>query len=375
MVADGEFRFSGDSGFRQKVVLAILSHRVIRFKNVGSDEDNLGLKSYQISFLKLLEKLSNGLFIEINHSGSGVTIKPGVLVGGRVEHDCDCERAIGYYLEALIPLALFSKHPMVLTLRGVTNSNADISVDLLRTVMLPFLAHFGVSDEPSLKIKARGSPPLGGGSVEVRLPNLRQLKSVSLQDPGRIKKIRGIAYSTRVSPQMANRTIDGAKELLVRYIPDVYIYTDVYKGVDSGKSPGYGLSLVAESSTNVLCTTEVCFEAASELNGGQFAFEVPESLGKYASYSLLLEIHRGGCVPTCCQWLAFLLIALGPEDVSTLRVSSLSEFTIGYLRDIKKFLGVQFKIKTETARGKDGDEILAVTGVGAGYVNVSKQAK
>ena len=43
------------------------------------------------------------------------------------------------------------------------------------------------------------------------------------------------SYSTRVSPQFANRMVDAARSVLNRYIPDIYLYTDVYKGEDSGK--------------------------------------------------------------------------------------------------------------------------------------------
>lgn len=43
------------------------------------------------------------------------------------------------------------------------------------------------------------------------------------------------SHSVRVSPQLSNRLVASARSVLNRYIPDVYIYTDVYKGEDSGK--------------------------------------------------------------------------------------------------------------------------------------------
>ena len=45
-----------------------------------------------------------------------------------MEHDCNDERGIGYYLEGVMALAPFSKVPFHLTLRGVTNNNKDPSV-------------------------------------------------------------------------------------------------------------------------------------------------------------------------------------------------------------------------------------------------------
>jgi len=43
------------------------------------------------------------------------------------------------------------------------------------------------------------------------------------------------SYSTRVSPQFANRMVEAARSILNRYVPDIYLYTDVYKGEESGK--------------------------------------------------------------------------------------------------------------------------------------------
>ena len=45
----------------------------------------------------------------------------------------------------------------------------------------------------------------------------------------------GCRYSVRVSPQMANRIVDSARSILNKFIPDIYIYTDHVKGVNSGK--------------------------------------------------------------------------------------------------------------------------------------------
>ncbi len=34
---------------------------------------------------------------------------------------------------------------------------------------------------------------------------------------------------------MANRMVDAARSILNKYLPDVYIYTDVVKGSDAGR--------------------------------------------------------------------------------------------------------------------------------------------
>ena len=41
-------------------------------------------------------------------------------------------------------------------------------------------------------------------------------------------------YAMRVSPSLANRLIETAKGLLLKFLPDVYIYVDHQKGQNAG---------------------------------------------------------------------------------------------------------------------------------------------
>jgi hypothetical protein len=160
-------------------------------------------------------------------------------------------------------------------------------------------------------------------------------------DAGLVKRVRGVAYATRVSPQTANRMVECARGLLNRCLPDVFIYTDHYRGAESGmyvpplpgvpsvcvcvcvcgclcvcvcmsacvhvcrweylyvsqcrsfslpfsfclcvsRSPGFGLSLVAESTTGVLLHCE-SYAAAGE---------TPEDVGRRAAKGLIREISK-----------------------------------------------------------------------------------
>ena len=117
--------------------------------------------------------------------------------------------------------------------------------------------------------------------------------------------------------------IEASRSVLNRYIPDIYLYSDVYKGEDSGKyardafhslqilitcrsrSPGYALSLLAESTTGSLH----CAEAVSQPG------VTPEDIALLASRALLAEVQRGGCVDRQHQTLVLLMMVLGSEDV------------------------------------------------------------
>lgn len=122
--------------------------------NVADSSFVRSTADYEISFLRLLDKLTNGSSVEINHSGTALMFKPGLLsVRRKLEHDCGVTRSIGYYLESVIMLAPFAKNAIHLVLKGITNDTLDPSVDVLRTVTLPLLKKFGLDEGLELKVR------------------------------------------------------------------------------------------------------------------------------------------------------------------------------------------------------------------------------
>jgi RNA 3'-terminal phosphate cyclase len=76
------------------------------------------------------------------------------------------------------------------------------------------------------------------------------------------------------------------------------------------RSPGYALTLLAESTTSAI----YCAEAISE------AGIAPEEIGLKATRALLSEIEKGGCVDQRHQTLVLLMMVLGSEDVGRCRM-------------------------------------------------------
>ncbi|KAJ9102837.1 hypothetical protein QFC19_004565 [Naganishia cerealis] len=302
--------YRGHQWLRQRVVLSVLSGKSVKIEGIRADEVEIGLR------------------------------------GGTFTHTCPTSRGIGYFLEPLVVLGCFGKRAMEVTLDGITGEEGrDLSVDMIRTVTLPHLHLFGIEDGLELQIKKRGSAPLGGGRVVFRCPVVKSVKTLNFTSPGKIKRIRGISWSTRVSPQFANRMVDAARGVLNRYIPDIYLYTDVYKGEDSGKSPGYGLTLLSLSNTSALHSAEtISVPTPSSTSGGPSGFDAssatavgstprfqtPEELATHAARLLLDSIARGGCVDEAHQWLVLLMMVLGPEDVGRCRMGALTPFSVRF---------------------------------------------
>ncbi|CDO57748.1 hypothetical protein DV451_001865 [Geotrichum candidum] len=354
--------FTGHEDFRTRIVLATLAGRAIKISGIRSDDLEPGLRDFEVSFLRLIEAVTNGSLIEISYTGTTVIYKPGLIIGGTHTHTPPLSRAVGYYIEPLLLLAPFGKKAMTITFKEcLTTSADDLGVDAIRTSIFPVMNKFGI-DRQELRILKRGSAPLGGGEVVLSLPHLvLQPATIHQTSAPVINKIRGIAYSTRVSPATVNRIVESAREVLRATKCENFIYTDVARGDEAGKSPGFGVTLVAETKVGGWnYSTEAVGTSGS----------TPEDLGKLISARLLEEISFGGAVSRNQVLMAIVFMVLGKEDIGRLCLSNRylgDPKFIRLLRTVKKFWGVEALI-----RDLNDDEFICSI-KGTGFVSSSKK--
>ncbi|QSS65680.1 RNA-3'-phosphate cyclase [Histoplasma capsulatum] len=390
-------RFTSYRQFTLRLVLSTLTGRAVHISQIRpSDPIHMGLAPHEISFLRLLEAVTNGSHMEISYTGTIVLYKPGLITGsapgsgasgGVIKHEIpsNCSRGISYFLLPMCLLAPFSKAPFNILFTGpgvITSSTptGDMSVDSVRTAILPLFAQFGIFNNIELRVLKRSNPgPNGkGGGGEVQLVfghQVRLPKTIHLLNPGRIKKIRGVAYAIGLSGSHNARMIEVARGVLNPLCPDTYVFSDVSSAPlvaaptrdnPSNKKKiglGFGLSLVAESSTGCLFSADV----ASLPTGGK----PPEDISKRCAYQLLESISVGGCVSRAAAPTMITLMAMGSEDVGRLQVGRdviADESMIQFARDLNKFGTPGWGIRDAPGESDSGDVIISVVGRGIGNV-------
>lgn len=354
--------YEGTRNFRLRLILATLSGKPIRIDKIRSDDVNPGVRPHEAKFLRLLGTVTNGGRIDVSYTGTTVIYFPGLITGGDFTFDCEATAPVGYFIEALLYLAPFSKKPFSILLKGMTASKTDAGLEGIRWGLLPLLEKFGVRDAALHTLK-RGSPPNGGGEVHLVVNHrIKQPLTLHATERPKISSIRGVAYCTRVSPSIVNRMIDAARDVLRPIGCEVDITADVMRGENSGKSPGFGITLVAESKKG--------WRFFSEGIGG--AGEVPEDLGTQVAFELLEEVSKSSVVGRNQLALAIVYMVIGSEDIGRLRVSKdqIDENFIWLLRDIKTIFGTEVFMK-EVDDDDTGDFIATVRG--AGFTNTSKK--
>ncbi|PGH35248.1 18S rRNA biogenesis protein RCL1 [[Emmonsia] crescens] len=395
--AQPPLRFTSHHQLTLRLILSTLTGRSVHISQIRpSDPIHTGLAPHEISFLRLLEAVTNGSHMEISYTGTIVLYKPGLITGsapgsgasgGVITHEIpsNCARGISYFLLPMCLLAPFSKSQFNILFTGpgvITSSTptGDMSVDSVRTAILPLFSQFGIFNNIELRVLRRSNPgPNGrGGGGEVQLVfghQVRLPKTLHLLNPGRIKKIRGVAYAVGVSGSHNARMIEVARGVLNPLCPDTYVFSDISSAplvsVPTRDNPsnkkkiglGFGLSLVAESSTGCLFSADV----ASLPTGG----EPPEDIGKRCAYQLLEAVSVGGCVSKAAAPTMITLMAMGSEDVGRLQVGRdviADESMIQFARDLNKFGTPGLGIRDAPGENGSGDVVISVVGRGIGNV-------
>ncbi|CAD6582575.1 MAG: hypothetical protein ASARMPRED_001003 [Alectoria sarmentosa] len=389
-------RLNTHKALAHRLILSTLTGRPVRFEQIRhSSPTHTGLAPHEISFLRLLEAVTNGSQFVIGITGTELLYKPGLITGsapgsgasgGVIRHElpAECTRGVSYFLIPLCLLAPFSKAPINILFTGpgvITSAtpSGDLSADSVRTAILPLYAQFGISNNIELRILRRSNASTSGrgGAGEVQLifgHQVRLPKTVHVMNPGRVKKIRGVAYCTGVSASNNARMIEEARGVLNPMTGDTYIFSDVSSApyvtsIDESNpnrrrktGVGFGLSLVAESSTGSLYSADL----ASPPAGGV----PPEDIGRQCAYQLLESISFGGAVSLAAAPTVLTLMAMGSEDVGRLQLGKYvlsSEPIIGLARDLKAFGANGWGVR-ESTTGLDGDVVVSVVGRGVGNV-------
>nr|CAB3265499.1 RNA 3'-terminal phosphate cyclase-like protein [Phallusia mammillata] len=371
----GVLEYEGCNYLRQRLILSTLSGKSVRIKKIRHKDENPGLHEFEGNLLRLLDTITNGTKMTISVTGTTLFYQPGILHGGKFEHECNNDRSIGYYLEVLLCLAPFCKTSLKATLKGITTDQWDPSVDYYKDIALPLMRQYGVVGDLEIKVKKRGSAPGGGGEVLFQCPVIKKLRTAQITDLGKVKRIRGVAYTTKTSPQFANRLVTSARGVLNNFIPDIYIYTDVSKG--PAKSPGFGICLHGETTTGKFLAAESCSVPRGDTDEEP---SVPEDVAVNAANSLLEEIYKGGCVDSNSQYLSLLFMALGEQDVQKVMFGPLTSYSIQFLRHIKDFFQVVFKLESKLTDEDVLDDKLEytrvlLTCVGFGFFNLNKATR
>jgi len=358
VVIDGSVMEGGGQILRMSVGLSALLRKPIRICKIRAGRASPGLKAQHLTGLTLVRDLTGGKLDGGEFGSVEVSFRPGQLRSGQFSADTKSAGAVCLLAQVSLPCTLFSPGMVSLNLRGGTNAMMAPQIDEYTEIFLPNISKFGFEFE--FEVVRKGFFPKGGGEVNFFQKPVKQLKPISMTDPGVVDSIMGWSFTAgnlplRLADQMtsaAKRHLQSADIPALRGVP---VSIETYKE-DSSCAPhsGSGIVLVAKTSTG-------CILGGSALGGARVS---PEETGQRAAEELLEAVECGGCVDKYIQDQMIIFMALAAGS-STLVTGPITLHTETAIHIAEKMTKAKFKIDNCA----ENNRAWVITCEGIGLVN------
>jgi RNA 3'-terminal phosphate cyclase (ATP) len=238
----------------------------------------------------------------------------------------------------LLPLALAEGGSSRLILRGGTHVAWSPPVSYVEQVWLPTLARIGV--RASLKLKAWGWYPEGGGEVEVSIQGGAKLRGLESQTRGDLQAVEGVAAVSNLPAHIPQRICNRA----INVLQAEGLRAKITPLRNTGLSTGAGLFLVARYKRSV-----AGFSALGQRG------KPSEQVANEACSELLVHHTSGAAVdPRLADQLVLpLALADGP---SSLHTSAITRHTLTVCAVTRQF--IPRPITVTAAEGRPGEVII-----------------
>ena len=324
---DGSYGEGGGQLLRNAAALAAVTGNSVRVTNIRAGRPNPGLAAQHVTGLHAIAAVANADIEGLEIGSRKVTVKPGTSSGGKFRFDVGTAGSVTLVLQACLPPALRAPNPTELTVIGGTDVKWSPPLDYVRFVFLPLLERMGGHVE--LDAIRRGYYPRGGGEVRVRVEPAPDFRPLTVDPPGPLHGIRGIAHAANLPERVPQRMMHAAASQFVG-VADAKIESRIVPP-DQAVGPGGAIVLWTEHENTVLGASALAERGTpAERLGESAANELLADLRAHAS----LDVHASD------QVLIYGALASGESRFSAREVTEHARTTMWLLH---AFVGANFE--------------------------------
>ena len=199
---DGSYGEGGGQLLRTAVSLAAATGFAVRIHSIRARREPPGLAPQHLAAVRAACEMCHGHVEGDLLRSQEITFAPGRMEGGEYTFDIGTAGSITLLLQALLPMMVAAQKPFRVEVIGGTDVRAAPPFDYFRNVLMPLLASVGVN--ATLTLLQRGYYPRGGGVVEAAVSPGR-LRAMTLENPGALLEVGGIAHVAHLSTEIAGR--------------------------------------------------------------------------------------------------------------------------------------------------------------------------
>jgi RNA 3'-terminal phosphate cyclase (ATP) len=336
-------RYSGSGTIvRQAVAFAALTGTAIHIFNVRVKRPKPGLRRQHAQAVEAIRQLVDGTTEGAVAGAREFFFRPGQPTSSRnFSWDIGSAGSTTALALAALPVLAFASDHAEIELRGGLFQDFAPSFYHLQHVLLPLLHRMGV--EASAGMERPGYVPGGQGIwCLTATPTQSTIQPLHFETPGTIKRIWGVALSSRLKAQsVSDRMAQAAKLALggAGYHAEIQVLYD-----DSALQPGAALAVFADLSNGA--------RIGSDRAGAPRRRS--ESIGKYVARQLVEDLKTGATLDRYASDQIIPLAALAAGE-SRFRIPRVSEHIESSAWLSREFLGADVRA--------DGHE-LVVKGIG-----------
>jgi RNA 3'-terminal phosphate cyclase (ATP) len=336
-------RYSGSGTIvRQAVAFAALTGTAIHIFNVRVKRPKPGLRRQHAQAVEAIRQLVDGTTEGAVPGAREFFFRPGKATSSRnFFWDIGSAGSTTALALTALPVLAFASDRAEIELRGGLFQDFAPSFYHLEHVLLPLLHRMGV--EVSARMERPGYVPSGQGIWRLAAtPTQSTIQPLHFETPGAIKRIWGIALSSRLKAQsVSDRMAQAAKLALggAGYHAEIQVLYD-----DSALQPGAALALFADFSNGP--------RIGSDRAGAPRRRS--ETIGKYVARQLIEDLKTGATLDRYASDQIIPLAALAAGE-SRFRIPRVSEHIESSAWLSREFLGADVRA--------DGHELI-VKGIG-----------
>ena len=328
---DGSLYSGSGTIVRQAVAFSALTGKTIHVVNARIKRPKPGLRRQHAQAVEAIRQLVDGTTEGATLGSREFIFRPGKpQASPHYIWDIGSAGSTTALALAVLPVLAFAPSAVSIELRGGLFQDFAPSFYHIEHVLLPLLNRMGF--DPSMRMERPGYVPTGQGIWHLSaIPVTNQLQSLILDRAGAVKKIWGIALSSRLKERsVSDRMAETAKHAFstAGYHADVQVLYD-----DSALQAGACLAVFADLSGGA--------RIGSDRAGAQRRSS--EAIGKYVASQLLEDVTTGATLDRHAsdQVIPFAALAAGE---SRFRIPRRSEHIESNAWLSREFLGAEIQI-------------------------------
>lgn len=246
---DGSIGEGGGQILRSALCLSLLTGQTFVLENIRAARTKPGLRPQHLAAVKAAARISQAVVSGDRIGSTKLCFEPGVIQPGEYHFSIGTAGATSLVLQTvLLPLAMADGGSRI-TISGGTHVPWSTCYHYLDWNWRPVLAQMGIRFD--LRLTRAGFYPMGGGEISAVIAGCSVPASISLQQRGELRRIRGISGIANLPMHIAERQRSQAMRRLKRIAPGAEV--EVRIEPLTAFSPGTTLLLQAEFQYSRAC--------------------------------------------------------------------------------------------------------------------------